>query len=469
MIMLTIQEFIGRFHPVLVHLPIGILFFAFLLQIISRLNKAANFQHAIEISLLAGMLSAILSCITGYLLSQSGDYNEDAVFWHQWMGISTALVSVVLYYLYKKKQTPKWQWPGMIILFLLIIVTGHLGGTLTHGSGYLTQALSSTSEKAITRKPIENVQEALVYKDVIQPLLQTKCYTCHNANKKKGGLRMDDSATFMAGGKDGVVLIAGNAEESKMIKRILLAPEEEKHMPPKEKPQLTEHEIALLHWWIASGASFHNKVKDLAQTDKVKPALLALQSAPEVKAAADVPETPASKADAAAIKKLQDLGVVVLPVAQNSNYLLVNFVIADSISHNDIRLLLPLKEQLTWLKLSSSTADDSALAVINQCKNITRLNLDHTRITDEGLSQLKDLQELRYLNLVGTKVTLKGIQQLKGLKKLHSLYLYQTNISKADWTTLQQQLPNVHLDSGGYVVPLLETDTTVMKYVPPKQ
>ena len=103
-------------------------------------------------------------------------------------------------------------------------------------------------------------------------------------------------------------------------------------MPPKEKKQLTANEISLLHWWINTGADFNKKVKDLQQTERIKPVLLSLQSgsAGEENKATDVPEAPVSKADEEAVNRLKKAGVIVMPVAQNSNYLSVSFFTAGS-------------------------------------------------------------------------------------------------------------------------------------------
>jgi hypothetical protein len=79
----------------------------------------------------------------------------------------------------------------------LIIITGHLGGSLTHGSDFLTKGFSekdSVAEKEI--KPIADVQEANVYADIVQPIFESKCYSCHNKSKKKGKLRLDEPALF---------------------------------------------------------------------------------------------------------------------------------------------------------------------------------------------------------------------------------------------------------------------------------
>lgn len=153
-----------------------------------------------------------------------------------------------------------------------------------------------------------------------------------------------------------------------------------------------------------------------------------------------------------------------MPVARNSNYLLVNFVSADSVSDKDIASLLPIKKQLVWLKSGNTLISDSALDIISQFNNITRLQLDHTNITDKGLGLLRSLTNLQSLNLVGTKVTATGLLALKDLKSLGTIYLYQTNVKKEDWEGLKKIFPGAVIDSGGYVLPFLETDTMVAQH-----
>jgi uncharacterized membrane protein len=459
-------EFLGRFHVALVHLPIGILMLACLFQWLERKPKFSSLHVATSIAFLVGMICAILSAVTGYLLSRSGDYDEDLVTAHQWMGIVVAVVSVIMYYLYKRSSVARLQVSVSVLLFVLIIITGHLGGSLTHGSDYLSP-WKSPDTVVVQRKPIPNVQEAVAYADIIQPLLQTKCYGCHGKNKQKGKLRMDDIVRLMKGGKDGPVIVPGNATKSEMVRRTSLPRDDDDHMPPKEKPQLNEQEIALIRWWIASGASFDKKVKELEQPEEIKPALLSVQNVQRPRVIIpDIPTTPVAKADEAAVKKLRDLGVVVMPVAQNTNYLWANFVTAKNFSDAQMPLLLPLKEQLIELDLGSTSIRDSAMQTVAQLKNLMHLKLDHTKITDKGLTSLSALQNLRYLNLVATVVTAEGVLQLKGLKKLRSLYLYQAAVKKADWPTLKEAFPKTSIDSGGYTVPFLPTDTTEVK--PPK-
>jgi len=466
--LLSVLELIGHLHPALVHLPIGILLIALLMQWFARKEKYKALKLAVPVALLCGAITALFSSITGYVLSTTDEYDKTLVTFHMWMGFATTLVSFMLY---AKEKNPQFAVNKKLLsigLLAFVFVTGHLGGSLTHGSDYYTKPIanifSHDTFSTVTIKPIPNVQEAYVYKDVVKPILTTKCYSCHGPNKQKGGLRMDDSLRLMKGGKDGIVIEPGKADASEIIKRLMLPPDDDDHMPPKEKSQPTKQQIALIHWWIANGADLAKRVKELKQPDTIKPVLLALQKAPEVKhELTDVPKTPVEQADNAVLEKLKQNGVVALPVAQSTNYLYANFVTDSVVTDDVLKSLLQLKKQLIWLNLANTTANDSTLATVAQLNNLTRLHLENTFVSDKGLLQLKNLSNLQYLNLVGTKITSQGVIQLKSLPRLQQLYLYQTNISRNDFATIKNVFRKTYIDSGGYIVPTLATDTTEVK------
>lgn len=460
----TFISFTGRFHPLLVHLPIGILLMGLLLQWLSRYKKFEGVRTAVPVTLLVGMFSALLSCITGYLLSLSGEYDKGTLNIHMWMGIGVAAVSALLYVFTIRGRHVYMNITG-VLLFLAISVTGHFGGSLTHGADYLTASLAG-EEELTGAKPIADVQQAAVYTDVIQPVLKAKCYSCHGATKQKGNLRMDVNDLLMKGGKNGPVIVTGQPAESELVRRLLLPAEEKKHMPPKEKPQLTEQEVALLHWWIANGASFNKKVNEIPQDEKVKPILTALQSTGAAKE--DVPAQPVAPAAVKDMDALRKAGATVIPVSQQSNYLEVNFISSPKTADSVMKLLLPLKQQLLSLKLSYTAISDTALTDIIQCKLLVRLHLDNTGISDKGLARLAGLPALQYLNLVGTNITANGLLALKGNPGLKAVYLFRTGVDRAAWAGLQKAFPHTKLDSGGYVVPVLTSDTTVFTKQPVK-
>lgn len=265
---MSLLPFFGRFHPVLVHLPIGILIFAIVIDIASGRERYKGLRPALPLAYLLGALSAIVSCITGYLLSQEGGYEDALLGQHRWMGIGVAVLATALFALQigKYKLSEKFMLAFSLVLLVLISITGHLGGSLTHGKDYLTEYSpfhAGAADTPVKRTPIVNIAQAQVYRDIVAPILQDKCRGCHNMAKQKGGLRMDDFAWLMKGGKHGVVVAPGYASGSEMMKRITLPVSDEKHMPPIDKEQLTKPEISLLNWWIGRGAAAQGTVEGM--------------------------------------------------------------------------------------------------------------------------------------------------------------------------------------------------------------
>jgi mono/diheme cytochrome c family protein/uncharacterized membrane protein len=464
-VLLSITEFIGRFHPLFVHLPIGILLLALLLQWLSRKEQYALSHGVMKVIWIAGAVSAVLSCVTGYLLSLKGGYASNTVTVHMWMGIAVAALTLLIgVKVFRRRFDTVYKISSMALL-LLIAGTGHFGGSLTHGDDYLVAALAEDGGEtsvATVIQPLANVQEANIYADVVKPIFQTRCYSCHGDKKQKGGLRMDNPEFLLKGGKGGEIITPGNAAESELMKRLLLPESDEHHMPPKGKPALTKNQIALLHWWLQEGASFDKKVKDLSQEEKIKPALASLQTGPkkEVKARFILPEEPVAAADQKAVEALRARGVVVVPVAQASNYLEVNFVSVQNETDKDMELLLPLKKQVLSLKLNDSKIGDEAVKYIKELGRLRVLQLNNTALTDKGLAQLASLQELRTLSLVGTNISADGLMAFRGLPNLEAVYLFQTGVRKGNWPQLKNFFPKTVLDTGGYHVPILESDTT---------
>jgi uncharacterized membrane protein/mono/diheme cytochrome c family protein len=458
---------IGRLHPVFVHLPIGILLFATLLFFVSKKQRFANMSFAVAPALAIGSFFSILSCITGYLLSISDAYNEDIIFKHQWLGIATAITSVVCYFVYQKKRTIF----GIFISLLttLIMVTGHYGGSLTHGADYLTASFNNSTSN--TKKVIANIDEAVVYTDIIEPILATKCYSCHGESKQKGKLRLDLPNYILQGGEEGKVLTPYQPGSSEIINRLLLPTSNEEHMPPKEKPQLTKDEVALLHWWIESGANFTAAVKNTKQTAAIKGLLASFSNgasggndgANASSGASILPTKNASPIAADLLTQLNKEGIVVVPVVSGSNYVRANLIGVENLSAQTFQLLAKISDQLLQLNASFTTVKDEHLLVLSNCKQLKQLELNGTAITNKGLAHLTALANLESLSITQTKVTADGIGNVSALKKLKKVYLYGTGFTNAAVAALKQKMPGLLIDTGGYKLPILATDTTEAK------
>ena len=451
-------EFIGRFHPVVLHLPIGILLLAVSFDWLSRIKKFRSLKKSVRISLWIGAATALLSCITGYILSQSGDYDAGSVRLHQWFAISLTVLSGIYAWMKTNKEVKSLHKFFSVLILIFLIVTGHFGGTLTHGENYLSFTSAKDTELYFANV---DLQKALYYEDLVKPVLSSKCYSCHGSSKQKGKLRLDAQEHITKGGKDGAVLVAGNIDESEMINRLLLPLDDEDHMPPKEKSQLHEKEIEILKLWIASGADFRKSIKESGQLTAVQK-LISSREKQLTPYVSDIPEKEVSPASENVILELRKLGVVILPVAQGTNYLSANLINANSID-DVISKLSSLKEQLIWLKAGNKQITDNHLKQIANLKNLTKLSLDNSGITDEGLATLSSLGNLQYLNLTNTKISTQGLLRLKLLGELQTVYVYQTLIQPTDMEMLRKEFPNAKIEIGNYVVPTLESDTAIVK------
>ncbi len=450
----------GKFHPLIVHLPIGILLLNIVFVLLSKTKRYKDLSAAIPVTLLLGSLSAVAACVTGWLLSENGDYASDTLDYHKWLGIAVATASVFLYF--SKKHDNIWFW---LVLVAGLSITGHFGGTLTHGENYLfsNEKSKNTEGVVLAKKLPENIQEAFVYSDIIEPILKEKCMSCHNNTKQKGKLRMDDKDAFLKGGENGVIAIAGQVDNSEMVKRLVLDMDAKHHMPPKGKTQPTEQDILLLRWWIDKGLTFDKKVKDLEQPDAVK-AIFANYNTPVAKKENPfIPTQTVEAADEKLIDSVRKKGILLIAVAPNSNYLQANFVSIPKAGDREVALLLPFAKQLVWLKLGNTKITDSAMTTVSKLTNLTRLNLDNTAITNQGLDGLTSLSHLQYLNVVGTNIKSDGLHPLSNLSALKQVFLYKTTVSPNDLSVLQQKMPQTVFDTGGYIVPSWVSDTAVFK------
>ncbi|GGD53869.1 hypothetical protein GCM10011514_17570 [Emticicia aquatilis] len=462
-------ELIGHLHPLIVHLPIGILIFAYIMMILQQFRKI-DMNAAIDLALLLGTISSVIACIAGWFLVQSGDYETEAIFKHQWTGISTAILGVLAYFL----KNHRWILATATIICLTI--AGHFGGNLTHGEGYLFASQNKTSTPIDTTKiaSFENidttqsinhaaVRKSFVYRDKIIPILKTKCYNCHSASKKKGGLRLDSEDFIKKGGKTGRIVSVGNPNQSILFTHLILPENDDKHMPPKGKMQLTRNEISTIYSWIKRGASF---VEEVESTSNEKASNLVIQNtqiSPE--SISDIPiaekeyiknnesKLLTSNIEAVSLsvlEKLNQQNIRITYLGNGSNYISANFVNVRNYQPSLLNDLESIHNQLVNLRLSNQPVNDDAIEKIANFKNLTKLNLENTAITDASLEHLKTLPSLEQLNLYGTKITDSGLQVLAKYPSLKVVYLWQTKVSKSGIEQLKKASPKLQIETGEF-------------------
>lgn len=427
---------LGRLHPLLVHMPIGILILVFLLELYFRKKTNVLDQDILKFALGLAAITTVLSVISGWLLGEDGGYDEILLFRHRWMAVGLAVGCTFLFLI--KKYPKKWSTPIYLPLFILIMgllgLTGHLGGSMTHGEGYL---YSTTDSKKVV---ITNVEQAMVYQDIVQPIFDAKCTGCHNPNKVKGGLIMTTKEQLLNGGDSGSLLMADQEEPSRLMHHIKLPMEDEEHMPPKGKVQLTNNEIALLEWWIDNENCFDCVAGTLEKNEKINGILVSLEedTSPRAQIAKKLELVPDNW-----LTKINQNGTILTPLASKNPLLIANLSGEKELTKENFKVLKKYAEHIVELNLANSNFNDDLSSQLTSFKNLTKLQLQNTEITDKTMDRLHPMRYLESLNLYGTAITDIGLEKLTPLSGLKTVYAWQSKISQEALDNFDNQHPEV--------------------------
>jgi mono/diheme cytochrome c family protein len=399
-----------------VHLPIGLLVLLPLLEIVGRfrpaLREAAGFVLGLSFA------SCLFALALGVLLAYGSGDAGTGVTLHESGGIALT-IGVLLCLLAR----PSWSssslpyiYPPLLTCTLLALTwTAHHGGSLTHGSNYLTQYMPA-SLKRMTTFGATPPPATSFYAKRINPVLDANCVSCHGAGKVQGGLRLDSYESLMKGGQDGPAIVAGKPEESLLLVRVTLPPSHKQFMPAEGKPPLKTEQIAWIKAWIQQGAS---------------PTAVTLSG---ISIHEDRPELPLQpvgdySALAAEIKQMQlSQGPKLMPVSAKPEDGLVLFTVDAAASFGDAQLsqFQKFAPYIVEAELGRTAVTDASFDTLKQFTHLRALHLEETQVTGNGLAKLAPLSQLVYLNLSGTKVTAAAIAPLSSMKNLRRIYLYNT-------------------------------------------
>lgn len=452
----AILEVVGRTHPLLLHFPIVLLLIGIVLVLFPKILSVTDRPKFLTGGiLLLGLIFSAFTVIAGLFLATETDYDRSEIQNHQWTGILVFWIGSLLYWSYKKNfiQTNK------IIAASLagcILITGHLGASFTHGEDFLWSPLD---KKLVAYTPIE---EALAYQHVIKPILDQKCVSCHKASKKKGDLRLDEPEFILTGGENGPVIDFTKPENSLLLQHILLPLEDEDHMPPKGKMQLSEDEIQLIQTWLKDSVHFDKKLVHFDAESEFF--LLAKSKFQTQKMAYDF-----AAADQELVQSLNNFYRRIQPIYPQSPGLEVNFYGRENFKLEDLKGLDPIKEQVISINLSYMPLKEMDLGVLAVFKNLEKLNLNFTGLQGNALQVLENLKRLKNLSLSGNPIAPSETEVLFGLKQLDFLFLWNTSFSEKEIIKLKASLPHTQIEIGAqndgslYVLnpPIIDFDQTV--------
>lgn len=439
--------FIGRFHPLLVHMPIGLLILAGLLEYFARKPKYQKLSGVVGFTLFLGALFAVFSCVSGWLLANRGAYIERSLFLHRWLGIAVA-VFAVLCWLIKTERLKKAAGAFKYLMVLMvagIFATGHFGGNMTHGEDYLMEYAPDFLKNVLGSKKevkpeydFQNPDSVGVYADLLAPLFEDRCWKCHRPENQLGDLDMTTKQAFLKGGLHGEILEPGLAHESMLFERITLPVSDRESMPPFGLP-LSFNQLRLVEWWIDNGASFEKMLGDFEIAPDIEN-LLQLEYGISFKQKDLTDRIVVTKADSTAVQQLSDNGFKIKDIAEGSNLLEVTLN-----RKADLSGLSKIKNQITWLSLTDVSLSDDDLKVVAEFANLTRLRIQNNPITDVGLDHIKQLSLLQSLNLNGTAISDEALKIIEIFPALETLYIFETKVSESAVEALKSAKPDLEV------------------------
>tara|TARA_Y100000741_G_C18232427_1_gene550344 strand:+ start:136 stop:1533 length:1398 start_codon:yes stop_codon:yes gene_type:complete len=457
-----ILNFIGRFHPIIIHLPIGFIIIGLLIEVNSLKFQSPN--KILKFIFLWASITCFFSVLTGFLQYQNEGFLWESIQNHFISGIITLLLSIAFYF-YLNNSKPFLIVPRRfytIVLFINLIITGHLGGNITHGEDHLTEPLPDSIKLFLNK---DSVKEEYTFKDeidinkpvfknLIQPILNSKCISCHNSKKSKGKLALHNFEDLKKGGKNGPIINFEYPELSEILIRVHLPKNEKKHMPPKSKPQLTKAEINILSHWINSGAKKNTIISELNFEKKSLDALIRIEKEkfyPEI-----ILESP----DLIAIEKIQKKGILILPTNKFSNQLNINCINYMGFNNIDLNLFDKIKNHIVNLDLSQTLVNDSIFDALSTYKNITLIKLNNTSITGNGIEKLSSLKNLKSIHLVNTNLNSIFIDVIKSFPALEKAYLFQNDRDLSKEVNLSDE-DLKKFDFGKYTIQKLPSDSII--------
>ena len=270
--------FFGRFHVLVLHLPIGIILAVIALEIASRRRTLRHPDSTGSFLWGAAAMTSIVTVGLGYLHYLEGGFAGTSATVHMIAGTSVAVLTT-LAWLFRMWLTPLYaraQHGIAAVLVVLLLVAGHYGGNLTHGPDFLAEyapgPIRALAGLAPRRPPVTELAAADPYMDVVRPMLRARCSSCHNSERRRGMLDLSTHQTTLDGGETGPAITPGNAENSDLYYRITLARDHEDFMPAEGRTPLTDIETEIIRWWIDAGAPAETTLADV-DTANVGPLL----------------------------------------------------------------------------------------------------------------------------------------------------------------------------------------------------
>ena len=400
-----IVKYLGNFHPVVLHLPIGAFLFTLLLFAYQKFTKI-KLTIPIRLGLIFSFISAIVSSILGFILQFYGEYDNSLVNFHMWLAVITTLLIGLIYFLHKKNEDNKYIAHSFVSAVIFMTVTGHYGGSITHGKDYLKLPEINQTVRFVSYDSIH------VYNDVVSSIIDSKCVKCHNMSKSKGGLMLTSEREMNKGGENGKIFLANNSSDSKLYTYLNLPLKDKMHMPPDGNSQLTENEKNIIKMWIDTGAQFDGftNIVDDDYSNEI------LNYLPPLVASVDPPSKNS-------LIKLIENNFRIERISVESNFIDLKYD-GTSFGSKQFNLLLKVSENIQRLDLSNIDFSMINSTKLKKLKNLKYLNLTNTNFNSGDLYNIPEAVQI--LILSKNNIESDNLLEISSRPQLKKVFAYDT-------------------------------------------
>ena len=444
-------DFLGSLHPLIVHLPIGIVLLTIAIDVFMR-NKNNSVHRVITMGWFFSFFSGLLAALFGWFLGDNGYYFESQINIHRWSGVAFVGLCFIIWLLryINFRFSKSFNRSVNLTTILLLMITGHFGGEMTHGQNYLFENLPYVQKK-ISVIPLSEAKRSetdslFVFEDLVYPVLEEKCMACHNQNRAYGGLNMSALETMVKGGNSGAGIQNGKPFESLIYTRVSFPHDHPKFMPPSGVP-LSYDQIATLEWWIDNGAEKQMPVT-LARNDAKIQRLMELQYGLDLREKTYLETLALASPTPEELKTIQGEEYIWRFLNPEQSFLDLKFT-KKKIETNDLLKIQSIKKNVTWLNLTDCMLNDNHLSYLSDFPNLTRLKIQkNPLVTNKGIEALQNLENLTELNLYGTRVSNAALNTLGQMESLKKLFLWNTRITAKAIADFKAQHPDVEVIAG---------------------
>jgi len=129
-------QWIGAYHVILVHFPIGLIVFTAIAELLFTCTKNPLYDSAAKFMLTSAAIIILPIALLGLIYSRTGTYEGvmgTILTLHMLSGVALSLLTIATAYVRAREGRSYIYLTLIVILFLLVLITGYLGGSMVYG------------------------------------------------------------------------------------------------------------------------------------------------------------------------------------------------------------------------------------------------------------------------------------------------------------------------------------------------